>query len=105
MIVVIARDKTVQKIKGKKPINNEQRRLAVLKKEKVADQVILGHQDDKLKVIEKIRPDTICLGYDQKVSINKLKADLKKRNLSPRLIRLKSFYPQLYKSSLIKPNS
>jgi len=105
LVVVIARDKTVKKIKGKKPKNNERLRLANLKKEKVANQVILGHKNDKLKLIEKIKLDIICLGYDQKISIKKLKADLKKRDLSPRLIRLKSFHPRRYKSSLMKPNS
>lgn len=102
LIVVIALDKTVKKEKGYLPKNNEKQRVKNLKKLNIANQVIIGNQGDKLKIIENLEPDTICLGYDQKININNLKKELKKRGLSITVIRLKSYFPRRYKSRLFK---
>lgn len=91
LIIVVARDKTVKKVKGKLPRNNEKKRLNALKKH--ADKVILGYLRDKYKIIKKLSPDIICLGYDQENFIK----DLKKLNI--KIKRLKSYKPNKYKSS------
>ncbi len=65
LIVVVARDKTVKKVKGHWPINNEEKRLKIIKKSKLADESILGELDNKYAVIKKYAPDTVALGYDQ----------------------------------------
>jgi FAD synthetase len=70
LIVVIARDNNVKKIKGQLPKNNELIRLKNV--QKYTPKVILGGKVDKLKVIKKIKPDIICVGYDQIVPINDL---------------------------------
>lgn len=100
--MVVARDKTVKKIKGQAPQNREKQRVSNLKKLKIANQVLLGNHGDRLTIISEIKPDIICLGYDQKDSIQKLRQQLKKRGLIIRIIRLKSFKPRLYKSSIYK---
>ncbi|XOU94139.1 MAG: adenylyltransferase/cytidyltransferase family protein [Candidatus Kerfeldbacteria bacterium] len=102
LIVVIARDKTVTKIKDKTPLKNEYQRQDEIKKLKIADRVILGKIGDKFEVIELQKPDIICLGYDQKSFTKGLRVELKKRGLKPKIVRLKSFKPNLYKSSIIK---
>ena len=66
-------------------------------------QAMLGDKKDFLKPIVKIQPNLICLGFDQKTfPLTELKTNLKKRNLSPQIIRLKSFQPQKFKSSLLR---
>lgn len=102
LIVVIARDKTVEREKSHLPKNNEKQRVINLKKLNIADQVIIGNQGNKLKIIENLQPDIICLGYDQKININNLKKELKKRGLSITVVRLKSYLPRRYKSRLFK---
>lgn len=102
LIVVIARDKTVLKVKGKLPRNNEKTRLQTIIGSGLADKIILGGLADKYKIIKKHRPDIICLGYDQQAFTEKLEEKLKEYNLpDTKIIRLKSYYPKKYKSSKI----
>ena len=90
LVVVVAKDKTVLEVKGKKPRNNEKKRLAKVKKHSRA---ILGMIKDKYKVIEKEKPDIICLGYDQKSFIKGLK------KFKIKIVKLKPYMAHKYKSS------
>jgi cytidyltransferase-like protein len=102
VIAVIARDKTVRTIKGEGSDHTEKERLENLKATNWADKVVLGDNKDKMKVIKLYRPDVIALGYDQfafTYHINKLLMDL---NLDAKIVRLKPYRPDMYKSSIIK---
>ncbi len=103
LIVVVARDLTVKKIKGEWPFNKEDSRVQKIKKSRLANKVVLGCLGDKYKIITKLKPDVICLGYDQNSFTDILKYELKKRNLSHiKIIRLKPYKPEIYKSSKLK---
>jgi len=102
IIVVLARNKTVKKIKGALPDHNEKERLNQLKELSWADKVVLGDHKDKYKAIRIYRPDVIALGYDQFVfthTLEKLLIDLK---LNTEVVRLNPYRPDMYKSSLLK---
>ena len=59
---------------------------------KPVDKVILGNEgSDRLKVVEKIKPDIIILGYDQTWDKEELKKELKKRGLKIQVLRLKKY--------------
>lgn len=103
LIVVIARDKTVLKIKGKLPRNNEQARLQAVVESGLADKMVLGNLKDKYKIIGKFKPDVICLGYDQEAFTEKLGDKFKKYNLlNTKIVRLKPYCPEKYKSSMFR---
>jgi FAD synthetase len=102
LVVVIARDRTVRHIKGHKTTNNEWQRMSILKKTGLADKVILGHHGDKHKVLIKYRPSVIALGYDQFVFTQKLKKFLIDHKMDTVIKRIDAYYPQVYKSSLLK---
>ncbi|MDI6690519.1 MAG: FAD synthase [Candidatus Bathyarchaeota archaeon] len=69
LIVIIARDSTVEKRKGKKPIMPEHQRRALVESLKVVDEAILGYEDfDIGKVLEKIKPDVIAVGHDSHIT-------------------------------------
>ncbi|QGA54361.1 DUF357 domain-containing protein [Sulfolobus sp. E5-1-F] len=87
--VTVARDSNSERIKGRKPINDEQTRLEIIKSIRYVFDAILGDQEDFLKSVERVNPDIIFLGPDQKVDETKLLEELKKRGLSPQIIRLK----------------
>lgn len=91
LIVVVGRDKTVKKIKGRFPRRRECRRLAELIP--YADKVVLGSLKDRYAAIKKYKPDIICLGYDQEADIENLK------KFKIQIKRLKSYMPHKYKSS------
>jgi FAD synthetase len=66
LLVIIARDSTVQQTKGRKPIMPENQRRALVESLKVVDEAVLGFENfDIGDVIERIKPDIIALGYDQ----------------------------------------
>ncbi len=98
--VVVARDSTVKQIKGKAPLNSESKRLAKIKSLNYVDNAFLGYEEDKYKIIEELKPDIICIGYDQNSFTDNLKIILKKIGLNPKIIKFKkAFKPELYKTS------
>jgi FAD synthetase len=64
---------------------------------------MLGNEtNDKYKIVEEIKPDLICLGYDQTAFVNDLEKELKKRGLTTNILRIDAYKPNLYKSSRYK---
>lgn len=100
--VIIARDTTVLKVKGKLPFYDERNRFLQVAGLPYVDTAYLGNEKDKYSLIEQIRPDIICLGYDQVHFTKELKSELAKRGLSPSIVRLKAHKPDLFKSSNIR---
>ena len=101
LIVVVARDSTSERIKGKKPKHNEQKRLEAVKKIDIVNKAVLGNEGDIFKIVEDINPDFICLGYDQHISEDALKKELSKRRMSCSVVRIPAYMPHKYKSSKI----
>lgn len=102
LIVSLARDVNVAKIKGKKPKNSEQKRKKQLELVAAVDKVVLGGVRKYLPHILKEHPAIIALGYDQMAYVNTLKEDLKLAGQKTKIVRLKPYKPHLYKTSLIK---
>jgi FAD synthetase len=101
LVAVVGRDETVKKIKGKHPKNNELKRLNRVEGLGLASKVILGDLKDPYKVIKEEKPDIICLGYDQKSFIKNLEEKIKEFKLNTKIVRLKAYKPNKYKSSLL----
>jgi len=103
LVVVVARDKTVEAVKKQETRNNEQIRKKVIQESALADEVVLGNLEDKYAVIEKYKPDVICLGYDQEFFVDELAQKMKEFDLKKTvLVRLEPFRPEKYKSSFFK---
>ncbi len=103
VIAVIARDKTIVKIKGKKPYFTEQQRKENLAKLKITEKVILGDEKDPYLIIEKIKPDIILLGTDQKIFVKELNSQLKKRRLNIKIKRASTWQRDIFQSKKIRP--
>src|SRR3989344_3599684 len=101
LVVSVARDRNVIRLKERKPNLGEKKRMALLKKCKLAEKVVLSGIKNHLPHILKIKPDIIALGYDQKAYVRNLKKDLKNKGLLVRIIRLKPYKKNIYKSSLL----
>ncbi|MFZ2154296.1 MAG: DNA alkylation repair protein [Candidatus Moraniibacteriota bacterium] len=103
LIVVVARDETVKLVKGSFPQNRENHRAGVIKESGLANEVVLGDLVDRYAIIKKKKPAVICLGYDQQFFIDKLRWVLDSFGLKKtKIIRLRSYYPNKYKSSKLK---
>ncbi|MFA4830717.1 MAG: adenylyltransferase/cytidyltransferase family protein [Patescibacteria group bacterium] len=102
LIAVVGRDANVEKVKGFLPIHNEKERLFLVENIKLVDQAVLGDKTDVYKVIEKFKPDIIALGYDQKMYVDELAEAITKFGLKTRIVKLKPYHENQYKSSKIK---
>ena len=92
LVVIIARDSTVEANKGRKPIMSENQRRALVESLKVVDEAVLGFEKFDLgDVIERIKPDVIALGYDQADMEKGVKAYVNQHNLNVKVIRIGKF--------------
>ncbi len=101
VIVSIARDVNVKRIKGRTPRNNEKQRQKLVKSSRLVDKVILGALKNYFARIKTLQPDVIALGYDQTAYVDKLKTDLKLAKMSTKVVRLKPYQPKKFKTSLL----
>ncbi len=101
LIAVVARDTNVLKYKGKAPVQKEDKRLEHVNTLPFVDRAFLGRKDhDYIKLLRQTKPDIICLGYDQH-SFG-LKDQLEKNSLDIKVIRLRPYKQNLFKSSIIR---
>lgn len=102
LIVVVARDDTIRAFKKVDPMYPEDERIDHVKKLGVADEIRLGYKGDKWKVIELVDPDVIALGYDQDSYTEGLEKGMRERGIKVKIVRIGSYKPEKYKSSLLK---
>lgn len=68
LVVIVARDENVFRIKGFFPEYSEKERLQSIRNSGVADEVLLGKRgEDFLKIVSEIAPDLLAVGYDQHI--------------------------------------
>jgi len=104
LVVIVARDKTVEKRKGRKPVMPEDHRRALVESLKVVDEAILGYEDlDIDQVIEKIKPDVIALGYDRDDLEKKVRDIVTEKGFNVQVLKIGKFgKPEMNSSSKIK---
>jgi len=104
LVVIVARDETVRRLKGTDPIIPEDQRRAVIEALKVVDEALLGFEDlDMDRVLQQIKPDIVVVGHDQeaiKAQVEKIK---KARELDTKIVQISQFgEDDLNSSSKIK---
>ncbi len=106
LIVSVARDKNVEKIKGRKPLYTERQRLEFVRRTGLVDRAVLGALGDHIPHIKRQRPDIIALGYDQRGEyVSNLKTSLLQAGIHAHIVRLKPHYPEKFKSSRLKSSA
>ena len=99
LVVIVARDKTVEQIKAQTPKNFERARMARVLMEFVSypnTKVRLGRQDrDFWMTIEEEQPNLILLGYDQGFD----EALCRKKFPNINIERCSAYGPDVFKSS------
>jgi len=104
LIVIVARDKTVEERKGEKPVISENQRRALVESLKVVDEAVLGYEEfDIGKVLEKIKPDVVAVGHDQKNISENVKKAIAEKGMKTRVVKVGKFgEDELNSSSEIK---
>jgi len=92
LIVIIARDSTVQETKGRKPIMPESQRRALVESLKVVDEAVLGFENfDIGDVIDRVKPDVIALGYDQAAMERRVREYVNEHGYNVKVVRVGKF--------------
>ena len=92
LIVIIARDSTVEETKGRKPVMPENQRRTLVESLKVVDEAVLGLESfDIGDVISRINPDIIALGYDQEEVETRVRDYVQKHGLKAKVVRIGKF--------------
>jgi FAD synthetase len=100
LLVIVARDNTVQSLKGRKPVMPENQRRALVESLRVVDEAVLGLEEfDIGDVIERVKPDVIALGYDQEDMEAQVRDYVNKQGLPVRVVRLGKFENDALSSS------
>lgn len=102
LVVIVARDSTVKKVKGAPPYHNENERKQMLDAIKCIDKVVLGDEQDPYLIIQEIKPDVIALGYDQLAFVDRLAKKITEFGLETQIVRMPSYREDRYKSGKIK---
>jgi FAD synthetase len=106
LVVVVARDESIRKLKGKPPLMSERSRLEIIKSLRFVDTAVLGDRirrwNDIYRVLARYRPGYIVLGYDQKVDREYLGRFLKENGLRSRIVRIGPYRSATFKSSRLK---
>ena len=100
LVVIIARDETVRRLKGRRPVISEDQRRAVVEALKMVDEALLGYEDlDMTSVIEKVRPDIIAVVHDQDDIEEMARRVVEEKGLDIEIVRIGRFGPSVLNSS------
>ena len=89
LVVVVARDSTAEKLKGKKPIFPEGERRALIEAMKPVDVALLGREEFSLReFLDRIRPDVLAVGYDQGRIEEAAREAIREMGLRTEIVRL-----------------
>lgn len=106
LIVSIARDSAAARHRGFVPQNAERERMSMVDAHPLVDRAILGDESGFVAHIKEEAPDIIALGYDQGGEyVEILEGSLAAAQLFPRIVRLQSFEPEIYKTSKLRGSS
>lgn len=100
LVVVIATDKTAQKMKNRIPLHNMELRKDLVSSLSMVDYAIVGYEGDIFKSVEIIKPNIIALGYDQAHQEKFIIDGCKKIGISVSIARLQSPIPDIKSSKI-----
>jgi len=104
LFVAVARDENVRRLKKKKSMESERIRLRNVRRIPAVSGALLGDKKDgDYAVLRKIKPDIVCVGYDQ----TSLRSDILqkiKAGVIPKIpiIRIRAYRPKILHTSILK---
>jgi FAD synthetase len=101
LVVVVAADRTVAKNKGREPVTTQEWRVKLVGALRDVDVALPGGQGSIYDTLEKVRPDTVALGYDQKHNPQDIEAEAGKRGMTVKVVRMGSPIPGVKTSKIV----
>ncbi|MGY5873204.1 MAG: adenylyltransferase/cytidyltransferase family protein [Candidatus Thorarchaeota archaeon] len=104
LIVIIARDKTIERERGAPPVFPQEQRRKLVEALGFVDRAIIGiDTEDHTEIVIQTKPDIIALGYDQYTNLEHLEQRISEKGLQTKVIRLEKMIADgLCSSTLIR---
>lgn len=92
LIVVVARDETIRRRKGRDPILGEEARRYIVSMLKPVDEAVLGYSPPSFeKVIKRVKPDLVVFGHDQADLMKSFQEFIRRKNLEIDVARVEKY--------------
>jgi FAD synthetase len=102
LIVIIARDSTVEKMRGKPPIIPQEARKFIVENLKPVDEAMLGFDPPSIeRVLAAVKPDVVVLGYDQDYLKKTLEEAIGRLGIKVEIVKMEKFKAYTPNSSSI----
>ncbi len=101
LVVVVARDSTIKRRRGRRPVLSEGDRLLMVSSLRQVDTAILGSERSFAETLRKVGPDIVYLGYDQHADMACLKR-LAKAGMHIKTIKAESMLPEHSTTNILR---
>jgi FAD synthetase len=101
LVVVVAADRTVSKNKGRDPVTPQEWRVRLISALRDVDIALPGGLGSIYDTLEKVKPDIVALGYDQKHNPEDIENEAARRGMKVRVTRLTSPLPDVKTSKIV----
>lgn len=107
LMVVVARDRSIELLKHRMPVLGERARLEMVRSLRVVDRAVLGNRlskpKDRYNILKRYKPNVVAFGYDQRVDINGVKRWLRANRITAKVMHIRtSKNAGLFKSSKLR---
>jgi glycerol-3-phosphate cytidylyltransferase/FAD synthetase len=102
LVVVIATDNTVIKMKKNLPLHKQEQRQELVDSLRMVDLSLIGQEDNIFKTVKLVKPQIIALGYDQVHQEKFIVEGCKKIGIDTKVARLQSPIPESSSSKIKK---
>jgi len=102
LVAVVAADSSVLKNKGREPVTAQEWRVRLVGSIRSVDVALAGGKGSIYDTLERVRPDVVALGYDQKHNPVEIEDEARRRGISLRVVRLDSPIPGIKTSKIIQ---
>ena len=99
LTVTVARDESVRRIKGRRPLQTQEERRSLVGALREVDQAFVGHAMDFTRSVRRARPDLIVLGYDQSLAWEEV---LRRSGFDVPLVRCPEYSKRRLKTSMFR---
>ena len=105
LVASVARDQFVRDYKGREPVHSQNERIEKLMSSGLVDEARLSDvKRGSYTVIEDVKPDVVCVGFDQHALATDLQRWASEHGHNIQIVVLSPFKPEKYKTSRLMGN-
>lgn len=101
LVVVVATDESVKRSKGRDPVTGQELRVELVGSLRPVDLALPGNKGSIYDILERIRPDVVAVGYDQRHDTEEISREAARRGMNVTAVRLTTPIPDVKSSKIL----